>query len=218
MEADAKGLFIAIDGIHGCGKTTVVDHLARYLGDKGYSVTVTREIGGSPLGDKIREFFDSIEEDDDALASLLLVLAARAAHVNQLIRPSLAQNKVVITDRFTPSTFVYQYYCVEELSRQQELLDTVKRFNNFATAGLSPDLTIILDVPAEVGLNRKGLAQSLGRWERKALEYHQKAREGYLYFAHLEHWAIVKADRPLEAVLEEVKQLVTLFLSSLAKI
>lgn len=207
-----KGLFIAIDGIHGCGKTTVVKHLARRLTEAGYSVIATREIGGSPFRDEIRELTDRLD-DEDAEAVLLLVLAARAEHVRQLIRPSLAQNKVVITDRFTPSTYVYQYHCVDQLS--QEEVDTVKRLNDFATGGLSPSLTIILDVPVEVALNRKNNAQSLGKWERKPSKYHQKAREGYLYFAHLKEWAIVDADQPLETVLGEVEQLVApLLLSS----
>lgn len=218
MVTSDKGLFIAIEGIHGCGKTTTVKHLTRLLDKDGYSVMATREIGGSLFGRRIREFVDDMDDEEDAEASLLLILAARAKHVRQVIRPNLARDKIVITDRFTPSTYIYQYYCVERLSPKEGLLDTVKCLNDFATDELSPHLTIVLDAPANVALSRKSRAQAIGKWERRGLEYHQKAREGYLHFAKLENWHIVDASRPLEAVLEDVERLVIPLLSSLGKV
>jgi len=217
MVADHKGLFIAIDGIHGCGKTAVVKRLAGRSSKRGYSVIATREIGGSKLGEKIRKLMDDLDADKDAEASLLLVLAARAQHVEQLIRPSLAQNKVIITDRFTPSTYVYQYYCIEQFYQKENMLETVKHLNDFATNGLSPDITIILDVPVDIALDRKSQSQSIGKWEKKELKYHQRAREGYLHFAQIENWDIVNAGQSLKTVIEDVEKLVIPLLPCLDK-
>jgi dTMP kinase len=202
-----RGLFIVIEGGHGSGKTTVVRHLTDLLSQENHSVIATHEIGGSEFGDQVRRLVDEIDDEEDAEVSLLMVLAARAKHVRQLIRPNLAQGRIVITDRFTPSTYVYQYYCVERFSHQRELLETVRLLNDFATGGLFPHATMVLDIPADIALSRKGC--STGKWERKNLKYHQKARDGYLHFAGLEGWNIVNANQPLEMVLREVQELVS---------
>ena len=207
MTTSDQGLFIVIDGIHGCGKTTIVEHLTRHLKATGHPVVATREIGGTPLGNKIRHLVDTLDEAQDPETALLLILAARAKHVKDLIRPGLAQNRIVITDRFTPSTYVYQYYCIEKLSGQIEYLELIRHLNDFVTDGLTPDLTIILDVPVDVALRRQEQSQRSRKRTPAPLRDQEKAREGYVHFADSEGWIILNADRSSQAVLETVEEL-----------
>ncbi len=178
-------MFITFEGIEGCGKSTQAGLLIKFLRERGKEAVLTREPGGSRLGLDLRRILLSMENQDlSEEAELFLYLADRAQHVHSLIIPSLMAGKVVISDRFTDSTIAYQGY--------GRGIDTgfLDQLNNMAVKGILPDLTILLDLPAEIGLKRaqsrntqKNLTVSEGRFESESLEFHQKIRQGYLDWA-----------------------------------
>lgn len=169
----APGRFITLEGPEGCGKTTQLDLLAAWFCERGDDVLTTIEPGGEPVSEEIR----SILLGDAPLAvnaELLLYLAARAQHVERVVRPALESGKVVLCARFADSTMAYQGYA-RALDKE-----FIKTANDFATGGLEPDLTIVIDVPVEVGLDRQ---QMRNRMEAESLEFHRKVREGFLDIA-----------------------------------
>lgn len=174
--------FVTFEGIEGCGKTTQIQLLKDSLEKRGYRVITTREPGGTPIGDKIRSILlDSCNNEIDVKTELLLYQAARAQHVKDIIRPSLNQGYMVICDRFTDATLVYQGY-TQKLDK-----DFVALLSQFVTDTLIPDLTILIDCPVEIGLKRAQdrIAQNLDgpaedRFEEKNFEFHQSVRLGYL--------------------------------------
>ncbi|GFE58159.1 dTMP kinase [Geobacter sp. AOG1] len=176
--------FITFEGIEGCGKTTQMKILAKRLETLGTGVTTTREPGGCTIADKIRGIL--LDAENSALvplAELLLYAAARAQHVAEVVTPALAAGRVVLCDRFTDATLAYQGYG-RELDRK-----TIDRLNELATAGIRPDLTVLLDCPIEVGLERAmtrinstdGAREE--RFELEAREFHRRVRDGYLQLA-----------------------------------
>jgi dTMP kinase len=182
------GLFITFEGIEGCGKTTQVRLAAEYLRRKGIVPVVTQEPGGTPLSDKIRRILlNRGTFQIGAAAEVLLFAAARAQHVEDVIQPALKENRVVLCDRYSDATIAYQGY--------GRGMDTgiLRRIIDFASRSLSPDLTLLFDVPVELGLKRalgriskkKGSAAE-DRFEQEAGEFHQRIREGYLELAGLE--------------------------------
>jgi len=183
--AISRGFFVTFEGVEGSGKTTQIKHLERFLLQKGWRCTVTREPGGSPLGDRIRRILLSSDTRElTALGELFLYEAARAEHVAQVIRPALRGGGVVLCDRFCDATVAYQGY-----ARRLDLA-TVKHLNRLASEGTSPDLTLLLDCPVEVGLGRasrrikaKSPSAREDRFERESLHFHQRVREGYLRIA-----------------------------------
>lgn len=173
--------FITFEGIEGCGKTTQVQLLAQACTDRGLPVLVTREPGGCTIADKIRAILLDAEHTSLVpLAELLLYAAARAQHVAEIIKPALDAGKIVICDRFTDATTAYQGFG-RDLDRS-----LIESLNRIATGGLIPDLTILLDCPAELGISRAmaRINASAGareeRFEREALAFHQAVRRGYL--------------------------------------
>lgn len=178
-------VLITFEGPEGSGKSTQAKRLAEWLEEGGRNVLSTREPGGTPLGETVRQRL--LDPDGTSLtprAELLLYLAARAQHVEERIRPALRQGIVVICDRFTDASVAYQGY------GRQLGADPVRRLNAFATDGLQPDLTFILDLEPEVGLGRarRGSEAEWGtvegdRLEREALAFHHRVREGYLALA-----------------------------------
>jgi dTMP kinase len=191
-------MFITLEGPEGSGKTTQVRMLSKYLADRGFPVVTLREPGGTPLGDRLRELLLFRQDlSVSSRAELLLFAAARAQLVDEVIRPHLAQGDVVICDRFADSTLAYQGHG-RGLDRRE--LDEI---NRFATGGLVPDLTILLDLPPEVGLirNRDGQLAS-DRFEGENLAFHRKVREGYLELAAADRsrWVVVDAMLPIEEV------------------
>ena len=170
-----RGYFISIEGSDGSGKSTQLKRIVAYLEKQGFSVLVTREPGGTPVAEKIRELI--LDTDNKALtdkAEMLLYAASRAQHTAEKILPALEQGKIVISDRFADSSIAYQGY-------GRELGSMVAQVNAIATGGLSPDLTIFLDVPPKVGLFRKETETShtLDRLEMEKLEFHERVYEGY---------------------------------------
>ena len=171
------GIFITFEGVEGGGKTTQVHRLADALGP---NVVLTREPGGTPIAERIRDLFLT-SAGMTAVTELLLIAAARAQHVDALIRPALAANRIVICDRFIDATVAYQGY------RGGIDLDLIHRLNQIATGGLKPDLTFVLDLPPEIGQQRQQKGRShRDRLDRESLETHEKVRAGYLAAAKAE--------------------------------
>ena len=185
------GVFITLEGIEGSGKTTQLARLAKYLREKGYRVVETREPGGTPLAEQIRGIMLDLpphrpsEHDTTRLAEPVtpecetaLVLAARAQHVTHVIRPALSEHAIVLCDRFSDSTLAYQGYA--------RGLDVriLKQFNNVATGGLTPDLTLLFDLPVEKGLaRRRRHATEQNRLDRETRQFHNRVRDGFLDLA-----------------------------------
>lgn len=176
-----KGLLISFEGGEGAGKGTQIKLLQERLGAQGLTVELTREPGGTPIGDKIRHLLkhDPDGKDMVARAELMLFLSARAQNFEQRIKPALEAGHIVICDRFIDSSVVYQGF-VRGLG-----WDRVIELNRFATAGVMPDLTLVLDLPVEIGLERVRLREGAhpALWDRldsAGKAFHQKVREGYL--------------------------------------
>lgn len=169
-------LFITFEGGEGCGKSIQSRALFRWLLKQSIPTILIHEPGGTPLGEKVRRLLKRGKSEMSPLTELLLFNASRSQLVNDIIKPNLKQGKVVICDRFADSTIAYQGY-----GRGLDL-KVVKELNHIATQGLKPDLTILLDVPAEIGLARK-CKGSPDRFEREDLDFHQRVREGFLKLA-----------------------------------
>lgn len=176
--------FIAIEGVEGSGKSTLIARLGRYFNDHGREVVLTREPGGTKLGIAIRQILLDRENTElCARAELLLFAADRAQHVSELIKPALKRGAVVLSDRFIHSTLAYQGFG-RELS-----LELLKNLNQIATQGLCPDVVLLLDIDPQEGLLRVSgrsaydHATSWNRFEDQELTFHQKVREGYLQLA-----------------------------------
>lgn len=169
--------FITFEGPEGSGKTTQAMLLADALRSLGLKVMLTREPGGDPLSEEIRKLLlDGPDHSVTDRAELFLYLAARAQHTHEIIRPFLAKGGVVICARFIDSTVAYQGYG-GGLS-----IDAIRRVNMLATENLKPDLTLLMDIDVEIGLKRQ---EQWNRMERKAVEYHQRVRQGFLEEANL---------------------------------
>lgn len=179
------GSFITFEGIEGSGKTTQMHLLRECLEKSGYSVEATREPGGTRIGDAIRRILlDANTAGIDTKTELLLYQAARAQHIHEVIRPALAQDRIVLCDRFTDATLAYQGYA------QDIDLDLIGRLNQYASGDLIPDLTILIDCPVEIGLQRARNRMAAhhapvreDRYEEKSLDFHQAVRLGYLQLA-----------------------------------
>ena len=172
-----SGIFITFEGVEGGGKTTQVHRLADALGP---NVVLTREPGGTPVAERIRDLFLASDEMT-IVTELLLIAAARTQHVDELIRPALAANQIVICDRFIDATVAYQGY------RGGVDLELIHRLNQIATGGLKPDLTFVLDLPPEIGQQRQQKGKLYrDRLDRESLETHEKVRAGYLAVAKAE--------------------------------
>lgn len=174
-------MFLTVEGVEGAGKSTFIGLLEQELTERGVAFLHTREPGGCALGRQIRPLLLDAGQKVDARAELFLFLADRAQHVADTIRPALERGQWVICDRYADSTIAYQGY-----GRGMDV-EELQRLNDYATDSLWPDITFLLDLPAEVGLGRalarngrEGLTQSEGRFEAEALAFHQRIREGFL--------------------------------------
>lgn len=202
-EPARRGLFITLEGPDGSGKTSQAARLGAALEAEGRDVVLLREPGGTALGERLRELL--LHREDmriDPLADALLFNAARAQLVSEVIRPALAAGKTVLCARFADSTLAYQGYGAG-LD-----LETLKTLETIATAGTHPDLTVLLDVPAETGLNRKRRGRgALTRFESRAdLAFHRRVRDGFLRLARdePERWRVIDATLPRSGVAEAV--------------
>jgi len=170
-------MFVTFEGIEGCGKSTQAKLLYEWLKENGHKVLLTREPGGTKAAEEIRELIlKHREETFPPFAELCLYTAARAFHVENLIRPSLEKGFIVVCDRFSDSTVAYQGY------GRGLPLELINLMNREATKGLEPDITFLLDVPVEVGISRIK-SKVKDRIEEESLKFHQKVREGFLRIA-----------------------------------
>ena len=202
------GIFITLEGIEGSGKSTQAKLLKDFLVGIGFTVVVTREPGGSPIGEKVRDILlDRSNREMEPMTELLLYEASRFQHVAEVIRPALEQGKVVICDRFFDASTAYQGY-----GRGIEI-DTVNKLNLIATKGLKADLTIVLDLPVREGLRRIGGQPD--RIEGEEAEFHERVRQGYLKIAESEpeRVKVVDASGTIEETFASVKSIVDRFLS-----
>jgi dTMP kinase len=198
-------MLITLEGPDGSGKTTQIHRLYDRLVAAGYAPLLTREPGGTPIGDQIRDVLHSLDNHDMVdTTEILLYSASRAQLVAQVIRPALAEGRLVLCDRYADSTMAYQGY-----GRQLDL-DALRVITQFATGGLKPDLTILLDVDVETGLRRKKAAEEWNRMDQQALDFHQRTREGYhaLAAAEPDRWVTVDASGPVNQVADRVWQVV----------
>lgn len=196
-------MFITFEGPEGSGKTSQIPALADYLRAAGYEVVVTREPGGTPVSDQIRDVLMSLENVAIVpRTEILLFLAARAQHVEDLIRPSLAAGKIVLCDRFGDSTLAYQGF------GHQTDITILRQLLNFATGGLTPDLTLLLDVPVREGFERKwNNASEWNRLDAYAEAFHERVRQGYLSLAKEEpdRWIIIDASQSKSEVQQAMR-------------
>lgn len=196
-------MFITLEGPEGSGKSSQVLPLAMFLRQQGYNVLSTREPGGTPIGEQIRDILHNLHNTEmHPRTEILLFQAARAQHVEQVIRPYLESGGVVLCDRFADSTLAYQGY-----GRQQDLQALISLID-FATDGLKPDLTLLLDIDVEEGLRRRSKGGGWNRLDALELAFHQRVRQGYLTLAQAEpqRWVIIDARREMKQVQEDLRQ------------
>ena len=202
-------MFITLEGPEGSGKTSHIPHLVEYLREKGFTVFPTREPGGTSIGEQIREVIHDLKNAEiHPRTETLLYQAARAQIVEQVIRPRLEAGEIVLSDRYADSTVAYQGY-----GHQQDIKQ-VQALIHYATGGLTPDLTILLDLNVEIGLNRKQNANEWNRLDAYTVEFHKRVRTGYLEMARQEpgRWAIINAEQEWDPVQEEIRRVALDFL------
>ncbi|MGI6259638.1 MAG: dTMP kinase [Anaerolineaceae bacterium] len=198
-------MFITLEGPEGSGKSSQLPALAEFLRAQGHDVICTREPGGTKIGDQIREVLVRMDNVElHPRTEILLFLSARAQLVEELVLPSLADGKIVICDRYGDSTLAYQGY------GHGLDLEKLRMMLEFATNGLKPDLTILLDVDVLVGLKRKKAKDEWNRLDAYEISFHERVREGYHRLAEQDkkRWRIVDASQSPEIVQEQIRQLV----------
>lgn len=207
-------MFITFEGPEGGGKSTQITRLAAWLREAGHNVLCTREPGGTPVGDQIRAVLLHPDNAMAPSAEFLLYSASRAQHVNNLIRPHLAQGGIVLCDRFADSSVAYQGY-----GRQLDL-EALRAITQFATGGLVPDLTLLLDIDPAEGLARRARSEkSLDRLDAETLSFHERVRAGYLRLMAESpgRWRRIDASQDTEAVAGEIQAVVKAWLAARGK-
>ena len=200
-----KGRLITFEGVEGSGKTTQISTSAERLRRLGWTVLETREPGSTSVGEQIRDvMLNRGNEQLTALTEAFLVMAARAQHVEEVVRPALASGAVVLCDRFADSTLAYQGY-----GRGLDL-QALRRLNRLATTGLTPDMTIVFDVPVTVGLQRRRAHREVNRLDMESIAFHERVRRGFLQLARQEprRMKIVKAGGTQEQISDTVAALI----------
>jgi dTMP kinase len=199
-------MFITLEGPEGSGKTSHIPYLVEYLRERGNVVFPTREPGGTSIGEQIRKVIHDLKNVEmDPRTETLLYQAARAQIVEQVIKPRLADGEIVISDRYFDSTIAYQGY-----GHQQDL-EQVRHLVKYATGGLVPDLTILLDLDVEVGLQRK--KKNNAEWNRMDdhdVDFYQRVRRGYHEMVKQEpnRWVVVNAEQKWDDVQEELRKVI----------
>jgi dTMP kinase len=197
----ARGLFITVEGGEGVGKSTNIAYLEKQLAGQGVELLVTREPGGSSLGERVRQLLLAVEDEAiEPMAELLLVFAARAQHISTRIEPALAAGKWVLCDRFTDATYAYQ--CGGRgIDR-----GAVNALEQLVQGELRPDCTLLLDAPVSTGMARAQGRGELDRFEREELAFFERVRATYLELAETSsgRYRIIDASQPLETVQQQL--------------
>ena len=201
-------MFISFEGIEGSGKTTQAKHTVRLLQDKGHDCVITREPGGTRIGEKIRAILlDPLSKDMDPLTELLLYTADRAQHIKEYILPLLSDGKIVLCDRYYDATMAYQGF-----ARGLDI-GLIEKIHKQLFENLKPDITLLLDLPPETGLERAWKQINNGnrtsretRFEEERISFHKKVRAGYLELSRLEpeRFRIIDASKDEHEVREEI--------------
>ncbi len=197
-----NGFFITFEGADGSGKTTQLNNIKTFLQEKGFDVVTTFEPGATKTGEKIRNILLHSEDSVADSCEMFLFLADRAQHVEMFIKPALKQGKMVLCDRHTDSTIAYQGY-----GRGQNV-ELLKKLNQIAVNGLSPDLTLLFDVSTEIAQDRVG--KDKDRMEAAGIEFHKKVRNGYLELLkeNPERIKLINANNSIETVYNETKDII----------
>jgi dTMP kinase len=215
-----RGLFITLEGIDGTGKSTQHRLLVHYLRSQGRKVISTREPGGTAVGERVRNLLLASRTGEIApLAELALMYAARAQHLEEVVRPALARGEIVVSDRFNDASFAYQG------AGRRLGVKTVRAFDRIVCGRTQADLTIVLDLDPRLALARAQGREirrnsTRGRFEAAGLEFHQRVRAGYLVMARQEprRVKVVEADRPVAEVQAEIREIVNALLRQCRKV
>lgn len=203
MSNSIRGKFLTLEGTEGVGKSTNLEFIQNYLRERGVSVVVTREPGGTPLAEELRDILlANRDEQVESTAELLLVFAARAQHLNTVILPALMRGDWVLCDRFTDATFAYQGYG-RGLNKSQ-----IMALEQLVQGGLRPDKTFLLDIDPALGLQRAKVRAELDRFENEQIPFFERVRAGYL--ARVEEnpnlYAVIDASKPLLEVQSSIER------------
>jgi len=206
-----KGLFITLEGGEGVGKTTGMQYLEQCLREQGVDLVVTREPGGTRFGERVRNLLLEVQQGSmDDMAELLLIFSARAQHLREVIEPALEQGRWVLCDRFTDATYAYQgagRHMRDDLIRDLELM---------VQGSLQPDLTLILDIPVQVGLARASERSAPDRFEQEQIEFFERVRNRYLQIAqdNPQRCVVIDASRSLDGVQSQISDVLENFWES----
>ncbi len=204
-------MFISFEGPEGSGKTSQIQPLAEFLREQGFSVVTTREPGGTEIGEQVRDILMRLDNTKmHPHTEILLFLAARAQLVEQCIRPELDRGSLVISDRYADATLAYQGY------GHGTDLKLLRQLLNFATGNLWPDLTVLLDIDPEKGLQRRRSGGEWNRLDAYALAFHQRVWHGYQELARQEpkRWVVIDARLPFDRVQSQIRKTIRNYLSA----
>lgn len=207
-------MFITLEGPEGSGKTSHLKPLAEWLSEQGYKVFTTREPGGTPIGEQIRSIIHDMDNTEmHPRTETLLYQATRAQLVEQVIRPKLSEGQIGISDRYTDSTIAYQGY------GHNQNLNEIRELVMYATNGLSPDLSFLLDIDVEIGLSRKINGDEWNRLDAYTIEFHERVRAGYLEIVKTEpsRWIVINAEQEWAKVQDELRKKVLAFINKKGK-
>lgn len=197
-----SGIFITLEGIEGAGKSTMLDYIADELNAAGRDVLVTREPGGTRAGEQLREIL--LDNQNDHLADdteLMIIFAARAQHLQEVILPALAAGKTVLCDRFTDASYAYQG------GGRGIPVERIGILEDWVQQGLQPDITLLFDLDVAIGLRRAGKRSEADRFEQEHQQFFERVRACYLQRAEKEpeRYCIIHSDRPLDEVRQQIR-------------
>ncbi len=193
------GKFITLEGVDGAGKTTHIEFIKNYLSDLNINYVMTREPGGTALGEKLRDIL--LHDEMNPQTETMLMFAARNEHIDKVIRPNLIKGVVVISDRFTDATYAYQ---AGGKGVKDEKIDILKKW---VQEDLRPDLTFLFDLPVEVSIERLNQTRKLDKFEREDKSFHKKIREKYLTLveASPERFCVLNSEASIEKIQNQIK-------------
>lgn len=193
------GKFITLEGVDGAGKTTHIEFIKNYLSDLNINYVMTREPGGTALGEKLRDIL--LHDEMNPQTETMLMFAARNEHIDKVIRPNLIKGAVVISDRFTDATYAYQ---AGGKGVKDEKIDILKKW---VQEDLRPDLTFLFDLPVEVSIERLNQTRKLDKFEREDKSFHKKIREKYLTLveASPERFCVLNSEASIEKIQNQIK-------------